>query len=288
MDFYIDFLGNLVPGVFVLLLTAVVLGSSLIALGNLLSPNTTILEEVSKTNYFGLGTYGIAGILLVSSFIFGSLFYRKDPKIPDWKSAQRVYKSLPETERARFAVQPTSKRGDPNKITSSDAQFPYFFLHEYLVGRGLEHLAHWVPWQGRCPETWKYRSKMFINLLKIRLQFLVPEKCKEIIRTEAHVRMTTSMWYATSWLMQMSVIGFAVFGITVLVSGFKFDQLIFLNGVIDILVFLFALFIRVQIEDYIHYMRVREIVYVLETAYFASLNGVKIHPEDFIVHKETT
>jgi hypothetical protein len=207
MDFYIDFLGNLVPGVFVLLLTAVVLGFSVFVLGDSLSPNTTMLEEITKTGYFGLGTYGVAGILLVSSFVFGSLFYRKDPKIPDWKSAQRVYKHLPEMERRRFAVQPTTPGADPNKITPSDAQFPYFFLHEYLMGRGLDHLAQWVPWQGKDRSTWKYRSKMFINLLKIRLQFLVPEKCKEIVRTEAHVRMTTSMWYATSWLMQMCLIG---------------------------------------------------------------------------------
>lgn len=286
-DFYIEFLGSLVPGLFVLLLTFVVLGFSLFLLGRSLSPSN-ILSIISTTNYFGLGTYGVMGILLVSSYIFGSLFYRQDPKIPDWKSAQRVYKSFPETERERLAVQPTSKVPENNKLNQSDAQFPYFFLYEYLTGRGLDHLAKWVPWQGKVPSTWKYRSKMFINLLKIRLQYLIPEKCKEIVRNEAHVRMATSMWYATNWLIQICLIGMAVFVITLFSAKFVFDLIMFLNIAANLLVFLFTLFIRTQIENYIHYLRVREIVYVLETAHFASVNGHNLHPEDFLHNSDGT
>lgn len=295
-DFYVEFLGGLVPGLFVLTVTLIVLIPSLFVLCRAFYPATTLITSLDNLDV-GLGAYGITGILLVVAYVLGSLFYRQDPKIPDWQSAKRVYRNLTEAERKRLAVQPTAP--ESAEIQMSDAQFPYFFLYEYLSGRGLEHLAKWVPWRGSDSNTWKFRTKMFINLLKIRINFLAHEKNREIVRNEAHVRMATSMWYATGWLRLISLSGIslilAAFLITALVkanSPFQAitlstlaassDHVLFTALAVDLLAGLLAYYIRRQVENFIHYLRVREIVYVLETAHFMSLNGYDLHPEEFI------
>jgi hypothetical protein len=227
----------------------------------------------------GFGPYGTSVIALVLSYVLGSIFYRQDPKIPDHRSARLIWHyTKSQEDRDRLAVQPRSK--DAEDILPGDAQFPYYFLYEYLTGRGLNRLADWVPWKGKEESTWRYRTKMFINQLKIRLQFLVPEKCKDIVRNEAHVRLATSLWYATLWL-----IGVSIIGIILIIGGFivSLSKLYYFAGVFgfDVLVLSLAMLIKLKIEKFIHYLRVREIVYVLETADFAQRNGYELHPEDF-------
>lgn len=281
-DFYIEVLGSLVPGLFALILSLMVLAPSAFVFCRSLQHGAAI-ENYPKVADFGLGTYGVVGILIVAAYVLGFIFYRQDPKLPDWKSASRVYRGVAPGERGRLAVQPTSRvpEGD-DRIHPNDAQFPYFYLHEYLVGRGLDHLAAWVPWRGKDESTWKYRTKMFINLLKIRLQYTVPERCKDIVRNEAHVRLATSVWYATRWLAGVSVLGLlmsaAAVGITPLARS---DSFLSAAVTADVLTLIFALIVKTQIERFIHYLRVREIVYVLETAHFAQHNGIDLHTEDF-------
>jgi hypothetical protein len=280
MDFYVEFLGTLVPGLFALILTLIVLILSLFVLCRSIYAGSTFIISLNAIN-LGLGAYGVTGILLVIAYVLGSLFFRQDPKTPDSRGARHVYENAEDPdERKRLAVQPTSEGS--NKIEPKDAQFPYYFLYEYLMSRGLDHLAKWVPWRGSNKETWKYRTKMFINMIKIRINFLVPEKCKEIVRNEAHVRMATSMWYATIWLTTICVLGFIMTFIAILITSVtRFDDIMFLAVAVNILVFFFTLYIKRQIENFIHYLRVREIIYVLETAHFVSLNGYDLHPDEF-------
>lgn len=281
-EFYIEFLGSLVPGLFALILSLIVLGLSLFVLCRSLQPGSAIATFPQSFD-FGLGAYGVTGILLVVAYVLGSIFYRQDPKLPDWKSASRVYGNVAAGERERLAVQPTSQVPEGhNRIDPNDAQFPYFFLYEYLKGRGLDHLAECVPWKGKEPDSWKYRTKMFINQIKIRLQFLVPERCKDIVRNEAHVRLATSVWYATRWIMGVCALGIVILaGALCRVPTTGFDH--FLSAAIcaDILILVFGFFLKRQIENFIHYLRVREIFHVLETAHFATLNGIDLHREDF-------
>lgn len=307
-EFYIEFLGSLVPGLFALILSVIVLGLSLVVLCRSLQPaipaapsvvasaTTTTTAPAASSGVIphgidlGLGAYGVTGILLVAAYVLGSIFYRQDPKVPDWRSASRVYKRVAAHERERLAVQPTSKVPEGHDtIHLNDAQFPYFFLYEYLKGRGLDHLAEWVPWQGQNPESWKYRTKMFINQIKIRLQFLVPEHCKDIVRNEAHVRLATSVWYATRWIMGISALGLLMLASALWrVPMTGFDQL--LSGALcaNVLILAFAIFIKRQVENFIHYLRVREVVYVLETAHFATQNGLELHREDFDPRRKGT
>lgn len=282
-DFYIEFLGSLVPGLFALMLALVVLSLSILVFCRAFMPND-LLPPFPQTFDFGLGSYGATGMLLVAAYVLGSIFYRQDPKLPDWISAKRAYKrQTTDREKKRLAVQPTSRVPEGHgKIHKNDAQFPYFFLYEYLTGRHLAHLAKWVPWKGSDPDTWKFRSKMFINQLKIRLQFLVPDKCKDIIRNEAHVRLATSVWYATRWLLGVCAICSLILAAAVWRAlPIKIDEALSATIVAILLTTLLAAFIMRHVENFIHYLRVREIVYVLETAHFASLNNYNLHPEDF-------
>jgi hypothetical protein len=282
-ELYIDILGSLVPGLFVVVLTSIVLCWSTKLLCNSLGgfSQSTSIGLLDDWRDLGFGPYGTSVIALVLSYVLGSLFYRQDPKIPDHRSAKLVWHCAKSKEdRDKLAVQPRSENAED--IFPSDAQFPYYFLYEYLIGRGLNRLADWVPWKGKEESTWRHRTKMFINQLKIRLQFIVPEKCKDIVRNEAHVRLATSLWYATLWLIGASIIGI------ILVIGGIFASLSKSNlhhfaGVLgfDVLIFSLATLIKLKIEKFIHYLRVREIVYVLETADFAQRNGYELHPEDF-------
>jgi hypothetical protein len=80
-------------------------------------------------------------------------------------------------------------------------------LYEYLEKRGLTHLADIIKWRGYEKDTHSLRSKAFINILKIRLDFAFPEKCGTIIRNEAHVRLKSSLWYMLLALQWISMIG---------------------------------------------------------------------------------
>ena len=294
-DFYIDFLGSLVPGLLAVVVTAMQLVCSASVLfhsicfaffsreaGGRPLDVPTFMEQVTQLRDIGLGPSGNIGMLIVASYVLGSIFYRQDPKIPDHKSARKIWRDpeLSMEDRNRLAVQP---RHDGTDVSVNDAQFPYFFLREYLEGRGLKHLAKWISWSRSDENSYKNRTKMVINILKIRLQFLLPERCKDIIRNEAHVRMATSVWYATIWLIVISVIAITMAAIATVLSflfGFPSPTILGVLG-FDIFIIFFAFFIKLKIEKFLHYLRVREIVYVLETADFANRNGYHLYPEDF-------
>lgn len=284
-DFYIDFMGSLVPGLFTVILSSIAIYFSAKVLCASLSLCTTaISQEFSETlmplSHFeniNFDSYGTTLLLLVVAYVLGSIFYRQDPKVPDHVSAQLAYKACSPEDRKKAAVQPTTRVSEAQDIYPHDAQFPYFFIHEYLSGRGLVHLANLVPWEGRKPETWKYRTKMFINLIKIRLQFVLPERCKDIIRNEAHVRLATSIWYSTKWLMLICGFSLIAVGAAIVVFILKQFSMTFLPILlIDILLLCLGWYVKRKVEKFIHYLRVREIVYVLETAYFAEKNGYNI------------
>ncbi len=177
-------------------------------------------------------------------------------------------------------------------LAKSGGEFPYSHLSEYLTERGLEHLARHVPWKGKIEDDDKItgadkikaedkgkeiskRSKMFVNVLKIRIQQRNQRRSGEIIRNEAHVRMMSSVWFAAQEL-QWVCCGLALLlAIDCLYRGwwkfpFQFDQQISsFGGVLAALVALWiaATLLRVAIVRFLHYQRVREVVYVLETAH---------------------
>ena len=125
-DFYIDFMGSLVPGLFTVILAsiAIFLSGKLVCVSLYLC-TTAISPEYAETlkslNYFenvNLDPYGTILLLLVVAYVLGSIFYRQDPKVPDHISAQLAYKAATKDDRAKAAVQPKSQELDAQEITA--------------------------------------------------------------------------------------------------------------------------------------------------------------------------
>jgi hypothetical protein len=165
----------------------------------------------------------------------------------------------------RYRITRALARGD-------GGQFPYSHLYEYLSARELHYLAERVPWRGSDPDI-NARSKMFINVLKVRLQYSNQRHCGDIIRNEAHIRMMSSVWYAAQQLQKVSLSLFILlFTVSLFKHAVRTTEFMALSVLLGAL-FLAALWLRRIIITFLHYQRVREIVYVMETAYTAWMDG---------------
>ena len=280
-EFYVDLLGSLVPGLLFTLTAALpVWWTAQFVWAAILSvapaTTTTAAEPLKAVEAFRIEFVCLG---LVLSYVLGAVFYRRDPKLPDQRSAAFVlWQDRADLDRS--VIQPPQglkmdSRADAKSFAMSErGQFPYSHLHEYLDARGLKHLAELVPWRGKDTSTYRFRTKMFINLLKVRLQYTNPGKCSEIVRNEAHVRMMSSVWYAARALQWLcgTLAGLVLLSLLSNPSLKSPD----LWGILSFLaaLLLAAFWLKRTIRRFFHYQRVREIVYVLETAYWAS----KTHP----------
>lgn len=127
------------------------------------------------------------------------------------------------------------------------------------------------------------RSKVYINVLKIRLMQMYPERCKQMVRNEADVRLASGVWHAAGTLRFVAVAGLGAFLVAFIVQNryvpfrgslspthwrlFLHDYFLGLAAAAVVLVL--AVYFRTRIEQFLHYQRMREVVYVLDTAYAA-------------------
>ncbi len=280
--FLVDFLGGLLPGllfIFFTFITVIIpfwlLARIYVEILPLTAEFLGHLINVGKSFQFELVSF-----VLVISYVFGHIFFRQNPKTPDEASYNMVKENIKDPK--SWVVQEDNEG-------NIDIEFPYRFLFEYLNHRNLTHLSSFIPWKGRKKNTHKFRTKTFINILKVRLYFYFPEQVGQIRRNEAHVRLMTSIWYVTRAVKKLSIrIGVPIGIVSLLIALItNLDyQLLSLSFSSDFTKGLFALFIsitvffvfkwmKIKVEEFIHYQRVREIVYVLETAYIAS----KTNPE---------
>jgi hypothetical protein len=156
-DFLNDFFGCFFPGIYFSLFFSITIFCTFLSVHVILGytgPDIpfyiTELLKSSSPEFFLF--------FVVFSFIIGSIFYREDPKQPDRISAHYIWRKS--SDRAGLAVQ-TDDKGNIK------VDYPYHFIYEYLLKRGLWHLAKHIPWQGGQSLTFSKRSKMFINILKI-------------------------------------------------------------------------------------------------------------------------
>lgn len=65
----------------------------------------------------------------------------------------------------------------------------------------MKPYVYWDKWIDEAGKCNNFRtSKRFIENLKIRLNFFMPAKCRELTRVEAHIRLASSMWYLSRML----------------------------------------------------------------------------------------
>jgi hypothetical protein len=312
----VDFFGSLVPGMVFILATTATLAWSLTALllavtlG--LDPRYNSLGVVGAISQIRqvLDPFNLEMFVLVVllSYMIGHTFYRQDPKEADRRSFERLYPHKrkevarwpwievlrPKKWRPRFlkalvmrlpAKLPEDKQAaldeDLEKWVAQDwdgCEFPYNSLYTYLERRGLRHLLSLVTWGKHNADLEQMqRSKNFINILKIRLNFYFPEKCGAISRNEAHVRLMSSTWYMARKLKLPAFAALVVSFVAIWVAvehGFALSQptlfgFIAGSGLFALVIIMAASLAVLSIEKFLHYQRVREVVWVLETAYTA-------------------
>ncbi len=272
-DLFVDFLGSLVPGLLFVTLVGLTLVWPALSLCRSIQIAITPESKLSLVyipGVFETFKWEFVVFILVLSYIAGCLFFRQDPKNPDERSFRYIKNKVDQDN------WPVRVEADG----SADVQFPYRYMYEYLVSRGLKHLAELVPWKGNVASTWKRRTKMFINILKIRLNFFFPEKCGLIARNEAHIRLMSSIWYLARTMQYVAGLGLVLSVLASILFGSQLQVLLapqcFGQVGSCIVVILAALWIRRTIERFLQYQRVREVTFVLETAYIASLEKPEI------------
>lgn len=313
-EFTVDVLGILLPGTLFTVVVFVLVMTSGVCFLNVFRPEGR--QELELVGLLGGQVNGsYAWLLLIVGYVVGGTFFRQDPRKPDEKSIERILSGSPRCDLDRWEVREgalSTKEVEKLKMGnrwrspiykllgrstaetigrieaaaiahSPSAKFPYSQLKESFLARGLNHLAQLIHWSEKDhPE---YRSRMSVNLLKIRLQLVAPEKCGDIVRNEAHVRMMSSVWFATKnlsvicWVSAVPVLA-AVYQLcstnhlSLLAALFSSDVLIY--GALFLFVLISTFWLRRHVESCIHYQRFREVYYVLEAAFFMAQSG---HPE---------
>jgi len=303
-EFIVDVLGILLPGTLFTVVVLVLLAASGVCFLN-------VFRVVGKQELELAGVLGglvngpYVWLLLIVGYVVGGTFFRQDPRGPDEKSIKWILSGSPRRDLRRFEVQTgafprkmwkngnswctpicgllgwsTADRVGRKEAAaiahSASAKFPYSQLKQALTARGFSHLAKLVP---------GHRSRVFINVLKIRLQLVAPDKCADVVRNEAHVRMMSSVWFAARtlsvfcWLSVLPVLA-AVYslcsedGLSLRAAALSHDVMTFAGVFLFVIVSTFWL--RRHVESCIHYQRFREAYYVLEAAFFLAHSG---HPE---------
>jgi hypothetical protein len=188
----------------------------------------------------------------------------------DWVRARKRRGVVGWQQAARIAAHPGS-------------QFPYSNMQNYLKQRGFGELAGRVRWGGSTEEK-SQRSKMIINAIKIRLYLAADSKCVNISKNEAHIRMMSSIWWAARsllhacWFSFLAVAGAIAFHVRPIPFPFSvFSEELkkgtFSYWAVISFVFLTSYWLKRHVERCIHYQRVREVFYVLETAYRVGWDG---------------
>ena len=273
----VEFLGILVPGLVFLTLSIPSLGVPVIATLEFIQTGKAPLLQAFEffMNALNTSTWALTTLVLVGSYVAGHIFYRRDPKIPDEKSFQRVPENIRKNGPVRICEKEIAFNRENNEKnpTEFNLEFPYRYLYEYLTERGLSHLTKFIRWRGEEPTTYSKRTKHFINALKVRLEFVFPYQYTRLQRNEAHVRLMSSVWYVMKALAPMSGIGLilAIFLIAFtqlqLRTAWPIENIYILAA--PFLTGLIALIVTREVEFFLHYQRIREIIFILEAAYFA-------------------
>jgi hypothetical protein len=294
-EYLSDILGAFIPGVYfsfylfssMALLWAAISGPSWHGIISAIEKHGAILSHIAPFALFAFCLF---------SYIIGSAFCRKDIKEPDMASAKLTYRKTEPEDRngLDFDIAPD----DPpyktcwaflaetvywyiglSKKKRYLVDFPYLYLNRYLEHRNYHDLAKRIPWSGNKEETFQRRSKTFINRLKSRINHYAPAEMQVIEKNEAHIRMMNSLWYAAKSIRNICLLIFpiiiALYTLNELTSVFRYifpSSCGFANDVTFFLVF-FSLvqlcvagYIRRSIKQYFHYMRDREIMFILEIA----------------------
>jgi hypothetical protein len=141
-------------------------------------------------------------------------------------------------------------------------EFPYLHLKRYLTQRGLTGLAQLVYWDAD-PSRQSYRSRNFIDILKIRIRYYGGANAMHIVRNQAQIRLASSAWHASLLILPLSVLG--IVGITWYSFQSRHTEALYYMtpSIITLVASMFAIW---AIVNCFHDLRLREVVQILATA----------------------
>ena len=223
-EFYLEFFGTLIPGIVVVTATVLlVFGFYYCVTGDF---------ELIKGIYCATSRNFIGIVVFFTiSYMMGAIAYRRNPKIPDAISAYAQWKAAESCQfreaSERLSIRFEKKSIKPQCICAwlkfvfnrarwifehamENIDYPYPFMRRYLLCRGLNHLAIYVPWcAGAEGEPNGLCSKHYANIIKHRIRNSGRTNLiLDMIRNESHVRMLGSHWYILTFIERLIVIAF--------------------------------------------------------------------------------
>ena len=276
-DLYIEIFAIMLPGIsFLVLFTLAIMVPLYDLLGNYTDTNSAVLVKNIDT-HAGV----IVSLSLVAAYVLGQMLFRSDPKFPDQLSIRTHWWQR--------------KRGSCVEIAGKGRdEYPYHALKVYLETRGMYELSDYVTWH---PDDWlkpadslfdnaRHRSKHFINQLKLRIKSVDDRLFFEIARNETHIRLMSSLWWMSLYMLFFVLVGVGISWKSFLESVETYRQLYYhthhaimttnqadadmfrvhvramTSPYLALSISLFTIYV---VNTFIHYQRVREIVFVLET-----------------------
>jgi len=263
-EMLIDLFGIVIPGFCFIILTIFSIG---FALSDLLQEAGQAKHLATVYAFIENNTFiSFIGIIMFS-YVIGHFFFRQDPKYPDFASIRQ----LPDADLMSGCVR--------TREPVEGAQFPYQYLKEYLLERGFTDLAEYVHWSGANfgkDEESKKRTKHAINRFKLSIKEYRSPLFFDVIKNEAHIRLMSSMWY-----MAKASIVCSLFSILLLIlingvyyywtrtAGVRYAESLAISSSILVC----SVIMKLSIERFLHYQRVREIVFVLHAWHLTDLRN---------------
>ena len=136
--------------------------------------------------------------------------------------------------------------------TEKRCDFPYVSYYKYLLKREQIDILKYTQWASDTK-----RTKNCINQYKIELQLKEPMAYSIIIKNESHIRMASSSWHVARAIRNLSWATIAI--LPAICSG---EYLILMFPVSTLAL---SYFILSYVPQFIHYQRLREIYYTLQT-----------------------
>jgi hypothetical protein len=169
-------------------------------------------------------------------------------------------------------VRPDQLRAEPpGYLTDIPVEFPYHHLKDYLDDRNFNELSSLIYWNEN--NKFHARSKYFVNVLKINIDFLLPIQYRIIQKNESHVRLASSAWYAANYAMCFAWVGLLLSLTTEIILVLKWHLFYSSFLLTPVSMIVLALIAQDAIERSLHYQRCREIFYVMQVAALARARG---------------
>ncbi len=208
----------------------------------------------------------IINLLLLVSYLVGILFFQSSTALADKYSIKYLFQ--------KSYLESWLIRKDECGI---DMQYPYQYLYEYLLERNLQHLTKYVPWIGSNPITHHLRSKFLIQKFKIRIQYSCPDSFIEIARLSSKVLLFSSIWSVARISVSLCIIGIVLLLISLLLN--YLNILYYSNEIPILMIFLYQIGIilyvtKKRIQKSFHFLRVRELITILEYYHLANISKI--------------